>query len=49
MDKVVAAVRKIGEDERVNGLPGVRRIQAIERTSRENAGYANGRGGRPER
>lgn len=49
VDKVVAAVRKTGEDERAYGLPGVRRIQAIERTSRKNAGYANGRGGRPER
>ena len=45
----MAAVRKIGEDERAYGLPGVRRIQALERASRENAGYANGRGGRPER
>ena len=49
VDKVVAAVRKTVEDERINGLPGVSRIQAIERASRENAGYANGRGGRPER
>lgn len=49
VDKVVAAVRKIGEYERVNGLPGVRQIQALERASRKNAGYANGCGGRPER
>ena len=49
VDKVVAAVRKTGEDERLHGLPGVSRIQAIERAARENAGYANGRGGRPER
>ena len=49
VDKVVAAVRKTGEDERAYGLPGVSRIQAIERASRENAGYANGRGGRPEK
>lgn len=49
VDKVVAAVRKTCEDERLHGLPGVSRIQAIERGARENAGYANGRGGRPER
>ena len=49
VDKVMAAVRKTGEDERDHGLPGVRRIQAIEHAARENAGYANGRGGRPER
>ena len=49
VDKVVAAVRRIDEDERINGLPGVRRIQALDRVSRENAGYANGRGGRPDR
>ena len=49
VDKVVAAVRKTGEDERLHGLPGVSRIQAIERAARENTGYANGRGARPER
>lgn len=49
VNKVIAAMRKTGEDERLHGLPVVSRIKAMERASRENAGYANGRGGRPER
>lgn len=35
VDKIVAAVRKTCEDERLHGLPGVSRIQAIERCERE--------------
>ena len=34
-------MRKTGDVERLHGLPGVSRLQAIERVSRENAGYAN--------